>query len=123
MRGPEEGGLVGTKTSWKRVGILELITVQVVVELILQERPWAQVLNALNYHFKECRPVEAATVSNPSDRPNSLGVMHPSYPWVLVTPLPLIFLSSIPSTDKERYEGFGGTGKFLPACEAAVRGP
>ncbi|XP_055472288.1 TERF1-interacting nuclear factor 2 isoform X2 [Psammomys obesus] len=31
---------------------------KVVVELILQERPWAQVLNALNYHFKECRPVE-----------------------------------------------------------------
>ncbi|XP_076787093.1 TERF1-interacting nuclear factor 2 isoform X8 [Arvicanthis niloticus] len=28
---------------------------KVVVELILQERPWAQVLNALNHHFPESR--------------------------------------------------------------------
>lgn len=75
---------MGTKAGWKRIGILELITVQVVVELILQERPWAQVLSALRRHFAESgpAPLDPAAVSNP--RPNS------SCPWVSVTPHPLV---------------------------------
>uniref|UniRef100_A0A8C2MF71 Terf1 (TRF1)-interacting nuclear factor 2 n=1 Tax=Cricetulus griseus TaxID=10029 RepID=A0A8C2MF71_CRIGR len=31
---------------------------KVVVELILQDRPWAQILNALNHHFPESRPTK-----------------------------------------------------------------
>lgn len=91
---------------------------QVVVELIVQERPWTQVLNALNHHFPESRTVSTIGL-------NSLVVMQPSCPWVLATPLPQPqnFLSSISSTGRTRQEAFGSTGKFLPACEAAVRGP
>lgn len=75
---------------------------QVVVELILQERPWAQVLNALNHHFPESEDVSAIL-----DRPNSLGVMQLSCPWVLATPLPPNFsvfnvLNIVLSTDKTR---------------------
>ncbi|XP_050999090.1 TERF1-interacting nuclear factor 2 isoform X3 [Acomys russatus] len=44
---------------------------KVVVELIVQGRPWAQVLKALDHHFAEAGPVplDPAAVSNP--RPNS----------------------------------------------------
>lgn len=64
---------------------------QVVVELILQERPWDQVLDALKHHFPESRtlkPLDPEAVSAMLDRPNSLGVMQPSCPWVLATPPP-----------------------------------
>lgn len=49
-------------TGWKRatcpeVGILSSGHSQVVVEMILQGRPWAQVLNALHHHFPESGPV------------------------------------------------------------------
>lgn len=59
------------KTAWKKGGNSERSTVQVVVELILQEQPWAQVLDALNHHFPETHPqrpvpLDPAAVSNPS---------------------------------------------------------
>lgn len=41
------------------------------VELILQGRPWAQVLNALNHHFPESGPVvrDPKAVSRPWKKP------------------------------------------------------
>ncbi|XP_036054343.1 TERF1-interacting nuclear factor 2 isoform X2 [Onychomys torridus] len=41
---------------------------KVVVELILQEQPWAQVLNALNRHFPESRPVPLGPAATKQDR-------------------------------------------------------
>ncbi|XP_005085666.2 TERF1-interacting nuclear factor 2 isoform X1 [Mesocricetus auratus] len=41
---------------------------KVVVELILQDRPWAQVLSALSHHFPESRPVPLAPEAKKQDR-------------------------------------------------------
>lgn len=71
------------------------------MELILQDRPWAQVLNALHHHFPESGPIvrDPKAVSNPWNRPytpvNTGGhkVDSPSGHWMLVTLNCLLFLT------------------------------
>lgn len=55
---------------------------QVVVELILQGRPWTQVLSTLNHHFPESRPVvrDPKAVSNPWISPNPLPLVYQNCP-------------------------------------------
>lgn len=62
---------------------------KVVVEMILQGRPWAQVLNALNRHFPESGPVvlDPAAVSNPQDKSHPVGMMQRSCPLYPDAPL------------------------------------
>lgn len=103
---------------------------QVVVELILQGRPWAQVLNALHHHFPESGSVvrDPKAVSSSWNNPHpqlTLGVAEVGAPppghWILVL---LTCLPSLPSTDKAgSEENLRGTGSLLPAGEAAGGGP
>lgn len=98
------------------------------MELILQGRPWAQVLNALHHHFPESGIVvrDPKAVSSPWNNPHpvnpwcSKGAPPPGH-WILVL---LTCLPSLPSTDKAgSEENLRGTGSLLPAGEAAGRGP
>lgn len=101
-----------------------------VVELILQGRPWAQVLNALHHHFPASGSVvrDPKAVSSSWNNPHpqlTLGVAEVGAPppghWILVL---LTCLPSLPSTDKAgSEENLRGTGSLLPAGEAAGGGP